>query len=204
MIPSDFRVDCALSGSCTRALAGRTLASRCGEWGLNHAIDEATLQRGPRRHAHGAGRRILIGGGRPFRIMGADRHTGGVVGGFARFLDYTATLLPFLSTTLVAVAGWASTVAEIVLGVALLAGVRVRLAALASGVLLLTFAVAMTTALGPEAPLSYSVWTAAAGAFLLAQDQPAASWALHPREKPTTEVASSGIPSGPVSTFHSQ
>ena len=78
-------------------------------------------------------------------------------GGFAKFLDYTATLLPFLPTTLVAVAGWMSTVAEIVLGVALFAGVRVRLAAL-----------------GPEAPLSYSVWTAAAGAFLLAQDGPAA------------------------------
>src|SRR5215469_6151577 len=80
-------------------------------------------------------------------------------GGFGKFLDYTATILPYLST---------------VLGVALLAGVRVRLAALASGVLLLTFAIAMTTSLGPEAPLSYSVWTAAAGAFLLAQDRPAA------------------------------
>src|SRR5215470_16649002 len=75
-------------------------------------------------------------------------------GGFAKFLDYTATILPYLSTTLVAVAGWASTVAETLLGVALLAGVRVRLAALASGVLLLTFAIAMTVALGPEAPLS--------------------------------------------------
>src|SRR5436305_5577897 len=125
-------------------------------------------------------------------------------GGFARFLDYTATLLPFLPTTLVAVAGWAATVAETVLGVALLSGVRVRLAALASGVLLLTFAVAMTTALGPEAPLSYSVWTAAAGALLLAQDQPVASWALHSREKPSTEVASSGSFSAPVSTCHSQ
>ena len=96
-------------------------------------------------------------------------------GGFARdSWIIPRTILPYLSTTLVAVAGWAATVAEIALGVALLAGVRVRLAALASGVLLLTFAIAMTTALGPEAPLSYSVWTAAAGAFLLAQDRPAA------------------------------
>ena len=106
--------------------------------------------------------------------MGADWHTGGVVGRVAKLLDYTAMILPYLSTTLVAVADCALTVAEIVLGVALLAGVRVRLAALASGVLLLTFAIAMTTWLGPEAPLSYSVWTAAAGAFLLAQDRPAA------------------------------
>jgi uncharacterized membrane protein YphA (DoxX/SURF4 family) len=125
-------------------------------------------------------------------------------GGFDKFLDYTATLLPFLSATLVMVAGWAATVAETVLGVALLAGVRVRLAALASGVLLLTFAVAMTAALGPEAPLSYSVWTAAAGAFLLAQNQPAASWVLHSREKHSTEAASSEVSPAPVSTCHSQ
>src|SRR3954447_14651384 len=125
-------------------------------------------------------------------------------GGFAKFLDYTATILPYLPTPLVAVAGWGATVAETVLGGAFLAGVRVRRSALASGVLLLTFAIAMTTALGPEAPLSYSVWTAAAGAFLLARDRPAASWALHSRGKPSTEAASSGIPSGPVSTCHSQ
>ena len=121
-------------------------------------------------------------------------------GGFARFLEYTATLLPFLSTTLVTAAGWAATAAEITLGVALLVGVRVRLAALASGILLLTFAIAMTTALGPEAPLSYSVWTAAAGAFLLAQNQPAASWALHSRASRPAEAAGSVISSDPVST----
>lgn len=95
-------------------------------------------------------------------------------GGFAKFLDYTATILPYLPTPLVAVAGWVATVAEIVLGIALLAGVYVRQAAIASGILLLTFAVAMTTSLGFEPPLTYSVWTAAAGAFLLARDRPSA------------------------------
>jgi uncharacterized membrane protein YphA (DoxX/SURF4 family) len=95
-------------------------------------------------------------------------------GGFAAFLTYTGRLLPFLPAPLVAVAGWAATAAEVALAVALLVGVRVRLVALASGVLLLTFAIAMTTALGPEPPLSYSVWTAAAGAFLLATHRPAA------------------------------
>jgi uncharacterized membrane protein YphA (DoxX/SURF4 family) len=139
-----------------------------------------------------------------FGLWGPAGTPGVSWGGFGRFLEYTATLLPFLPAALVAAAGWASTVAETVLGVALLAGVRVRLAALASGVLLLTFAVAMTAALGPEAPLSYSVWTAAAGAFLLARDPPDASRALHSPEKPSTEAASSGIPPGPVSTCHSQ
>jgi len=139
-----------------------------------------------------------------FGLWGPIGTPGVAWGEFPKFLDYTATLLPFLSTTLVAVAGWAATVAEIVLGVALIAGVRVRLAALASGVLLITFAVAMTTALGPEAPLSYSVWTAAAGAFLLAQYQPATSWALHPREKTSTELASSEPASEPVSSVHTR
>ena len=97
--------------------------------------------------------------------MGADRHTGGVVGRVRQVpgLYRNASPVPVDHAR-----------GGCRLGVALLAGVRVRLAALASGVLLLTFAIAMTTALGPEAPLSYSVWTAAAGAFLLAQDRPAA------------------------------
>src|SRR5215475_6360680 len=73
----------------------------------------------------------------------------------------------------VPVAGWASTVLEVALAVGLLVGVRLRAVAVATGVLLLVFAVTMTVALGPEAPLSYSVWPAAAGAFLLASLRPA-------------------------------
>src|SRR5262249_8244863 len=90
------------------------------------------------------------------------------------FLDYTATILPYLSTTLVAVAGWASTLAEIVLGGALLARGRGRLAAPARGVLLLPFSLALPAPPGPPAPPSAPTRTAAAGAFLLAQDRPAA------------------------------
>jgi len=139
-----------------------------------------------------------------FGLWGPTGTPGVAWGEFPKFLDYTATLLPFLSTTLVAVAGWAATVAEFVLSVALIAGVRVRLAALASGVLLLTFALAMTTALGPEAPLSYSVWTAAAGAFLLAQNTSAAPCVLHSRETASTELASLEPAPDPVSTLHSE
>jgi uncharacterized membrane protein YphA (DoxX/SURF4 family) len=89
-------------------------------------------------------------------------------GGFAAFIDYTGKLLWFLPAGLVPAAGWAATLLEIALAVALLVGVRVRACALATGVLLSVFAVVMTVALGPEPALSYSVWSAAAGAFLLA------------------------------------
>jgi hypothetical protein len=49
---------------------------------------------------------------------------------------------------------------------AALLGGRVVLAA--AGVLLVLFALAMTFALGPKAPLDYSVYAAAAAAFLVA------------------------------------
>src|SRR4051794_41609395 len=82
-------------------------------------------------------------------------------GGFARFLDYTATLLPFLPTALVAVAGWAAALAETVLGVALPARVRGPPAALARGGPLPPLPPPLTTPPGPPAPPSYSGLAAA-------------------------------------------
>jgi hypothetical protein len=93
-------------------------------------------------------------------------------GGFDAFLAYTGRLLWFLPAGLMPAAGWAATLSEVALAVGLIAGVRVRAFALASGLLLTVFAVAMTVALGPEPPLSLSVWTAEAGAFLLASIRP--------------------------------
>jgi uncharacterized membrane protein YphA (DoxX/SURF4 family) len=94
-------------------------------------------------------------------------------GGFAPFLAYTGTLLWYLPAGLVPAAGWTATVLEVALAVGLLVGIRLRAVALATGVLLSVFAVTMTVALGPESPLSYSVWSAAAGAFLLSTHRPA-------------------------------
>ena len=93
-------------------------------------------------------------------------------GAFEPFLAYTGQLLWFLPAGLVPAAGWTATVLEIALAVGLLVGVRLRAVALATGVLLSVFAITMTVALGAESPLSYSVWSAAAGAFLLASLRP--------------------------------
>ena len=49
----------------------------------------------------------------------------------------------------------------------LLVGWRVHWWAFAATGLLLSFALGMTGALGVKAPIDYSVWTAAAAAFLL-------------------------------------
>lgn len=108
-----------------------------------------------------------------FGLWGPPGTPGVAWGHFAPFLAYTGELLWYLPAGLVSAAGWTATVLEVVLAVGLLVGYRLPLFALASGALLLTFAVSMTAAIGPEPPLSYSVWTAAAASFLLAAFRPA-------------------------------
>ena len=72
---------------------------------------------------------------------------------------------------------WIATILELALGALLLLGLFTRQAALASGGLLILFAVAMVTSLGFKPPLDYSVMSAAAAAFLLAQVGPGA-WSV--------------------------
>lgn len=88
-------------------------------------------------------------------------------GDFSHFLAYTAKLNWFMPPAAIPVLGWISTGAEVLLGAALVAGIYTRAAALLSGSLLLLFALSMSFALGLEAPLSSSVFSASAGAFLL-------------------------------------
>jgi hypothetical protein len=88
-------------------------------------------------------------------------------GDFEHFTAYTARLLWLLPSSLVTPAAIAATGAEIILAGGLLIGWRLHWWAFASAALLLSFALTMSCALGVKAPLDYSVWTAAAAAFLL-------------------------------------
>ncbi|MGV0742041.1 hypothetical protein [Mycolicibacterium sp. XJ870] len=90
-------------------------------------------------------------------------------GGFDAFLEYLNDLAPYLSGSLVDVAGWAATAVELILGLTLLLGVALRWSAVASAVLLTIFGVSMFVFSGFEAPLSASVFSAAAAALLLSQ-----------------------------------
>jgi uncharacterized membrane protein YphA (DoxX/SURF4 family) len=89
-------------------------------------------------------------------------------GNFSRFLDYTHTLNWYLPAEMIPALGVLATGAETLLGLLLLVGWHTRTAALLSGLLLLTFGVAMTLALGIKAPLNFAVLTGIGGAFLLA------------------------------------
>ena len=93
-------------------------------------------------------------------------------GNFAHFVEYTGavtSLFPSSSTVLLA---WAATVAETILGILLIAGFKIRMTSVLSGLLLLSFAIGMITGLGIKTPFDYSVFSAAAAAFLLAFWEP--------------------------------
>lgn len=96
--------------------------------------------------------------------------TGNVAWGeWGRFVAYTGAINPWAPAWMVPALAWSATALETALGVGLLAGVWTRALAFASGMLLLAFALAMTfSGRGVEAVLSYSVYTAAGGALLLA------------------------------------
>ena len=67
---------------------------------------------------------------------------------------------------------WAATVAEALFGILLITGFKIRMASVLSGLLLLSFAMGMVTGLGIKTPFDYSVFSAAAAAFLLAFWEP--------------------------------
>ena len=96
-----------------------------------------------------------VGGIEPFCKPAEDR---GEQGG---------RLLWFLPPSLVSPAAILATGAEVILAVGLLVGWRLHWWAFAAAALLLSFALAMTGALGVKAPTDASVWTATAAAFLL-------------------------------------
>lgn len=103
-----------------------------------------------------------------FGLWGAHGAHGVAWGDWPHFLAYTGKLLWFLPPALVNAGAWAATIAETVLGVALLTGRWSHIVALATAALLASFALTMTMGLGVKAPLDYSVFTATAAALLLA------------------------------------
>lgn len=89
-------------------------------------------------------------------------------GDYAHFVSYTAQLTWYLPSSVLPLAAAISTAAETLLGLFLIVGWKTRVTALLSGILLTLFALAMTVSLGLHAPLKFSVFSAAGGAFLLA------------------------------------
>jgi putative oxidoreductase len=92
-------------------------------------------------------------------------------GNYANFVKYTAQVNAFMPAWSIPFLAGAATVAELVLGVLLIAGVWKRWVALGSAALLAIFGTAMAISFGPWSPLDYSVFSASAVALLLAENQ---------------------------------
>ena len=88
-------------------------------------------------------------------------------GDWKHFEQYVGFLNWFLPRSVIPALSLLETVIEVALGLALFAGIFPRVVSWASAALLLSFALTMTFAQGAVAPVSYSVWTAVAAAFLL-------------------------------------
>ncbi len=88
----------------------------------------------------------------------------GAWGSMKAFADYTHQLVPFASGWLLTVIVWGATVTETSLGALLLLGWRPKLVGAAACLVLTIFGTAMAVSLGMEAPLSYSVFSAASAA----------------------------------------
>src|SRR3954453_16440929 len=86
---------------------------------------------------------------------------------FAHFVEYTGAVMSLFPSSLTVSFAWAATIAETLFGILLITGFKTRMASLLSGLLLLSFAMGMVTGLGIKKPFDYSVFSAAAAAFLL-------------------------------------
>ena len=102
-----------------------------------------------------------------FGLWGAYGHPNVSWGNYARFVGYVAKLNWFLPTAMIPALSIIVTAAETLFGLLLIVGWKTRATALLSGLLLISFAVTMTVALGVKAPLNFSVFSAAGGALLL-------------------------------------
>jgi uncharacterized membrane protein YphA (DoxX/SURF4 family) len=93
-------------------------------------------------------------------------------GDFAHFVAYTGAVMSLFPKALTVPFAWVATVAEATFGILLIAGFKIRMISVLSGFLLLLFAMGMATGLGIKTPFDYSVFSAAAAAFLLAFREP--------------------------------
>ena len=93
-------------------------------------------------------------------------------GNFANFVKYTGAVMSLFPSSLTVSFAWAATISETLLGILLIAGFKIRIVSVLSGLLLLLFAMGMVTGLSIKTPFDYSVFSAAAAAFLLALLEP--------------------------------
>ena len=102
-----------------------------------------------------------------FGLWGAPGSKSVIWGNWSNFLEYSNSVNSFASPEIGTMLAYVATALEILLPLLLIIGYKLKWASLFSGILLASFAIAMTLSFGLKPPLDYSVFTGAAAAFLL-------------------------------------
>lgn len=98
-------------------------------------------------------------------------------GNWEHFIQYTGTLSFGVTGSVANVLGLAATIAELVLGILLIVGFKIRYTSFCAGILLLIFALAMSFNTHVKYALDYSVFVAGFSALLLATT-PESKWSI--------------------------
>ncbi len=93
------------------------------------------------------------------------------------FVDYAHSLVPYLSRSLASILGGLATIAEVVFGICLIIGYKLKYVTLGSAVLTFIFGVCMATSSGIAAPFNYPVFVFT-GAGLLLSECKIFSWSI--------------------------
>jgi len=103
-----------------------------------------------------------------FGVLGPPGAPGVFLGDFARFVDYTRSVISFLPGGLAPPLAVLATIAEVILAIAQLLGFRLRLAAYGATLLLSVYATSMMISLPVAEQFHYRVFLLAAGMLSLA------------------------------------
>ena len=100
-------------------------------------------------------------------LLGAPGTKGVAWGDWKHFVDYTNTLMPFLNTPIANIMALVATLAELVFGICLIAGLKIREIALGAAVLTFSFGLCMAVFIGISAPFNYPVFVFTGAALVL-------------------------------------
>ncbi len=101
-------------------------------------------------------------------LLGPAGSPGVAWGEWKNFLTYTGQLMPYAGKDIVGIGGLFATMAEAILGAALILGIKTRVAAIASAALTAFFGLSMAVFIDPMAPVGYPVYVFTASSLLLA------------------------------------
>lgn len=88
-------------------------------------------------------------------------------GDWEHFVDYTNKLIPFASRPIANIMAFIATIAEVVFGICLVVGFRIKENAVGASILTLLFGLCMAVFLGIAAPFNYPVFVFTGGTLVL-------------------------------------